>query len=222
MKILIYGLNYAPELTGTGKYTAEMAEALAAARSRRARRVRAAVLPGMEGRGGLLVAGAVVARRCDGVQLWRAPLWVPGASERPEADAASRLVRGGVAARADVACALASAGRDDHRAEPAERARRARALAHHGRAVVAAYPGLRSRCRVRSRLAQERARGPHGARGRALADAALRRGLVDLGQDDRARGRTRAWRSRKRFTCRTGSIRRRSFRSTGGASFVAS
>ena len=30
MKILIYGLNYAPELTGTGKYTAEMAEALAA------------------------------------------------------------------------------------------------------------------------------------------------------------------------------------------------
>ena len=28
MRILIYGLNYAPELTGTGKYTAEMAEAL--------------------------------------------------------------------------------------------------------------------------------------------------------------------------------------------------
>ncbi|HEV2650289.1 MAG TPA: glycosyltransferase WbuB [Rhizomicrobium sp.] len=28
MRILIYGLNYAPELTGVGKYTAEMAEAL--------------------------------------------------------------------------------------------------------------------------------------------------------------------------------------------------
>ncbi|PJI53066.1 glycosyltransferase WbuB, partial [Methylobacterium radiotolerans] len=30
MKILIYGINYAPELTGTGKYTAELAEWLAA------------------------------------------------------------------------------------------------------------------------------------------------------------------------------------------------
>ena len=30
MKILVYGINYAPELTGTGKYTAEMAEWLAA------------------------------------------------------------------------------------------------------------------------------------------------------------------------------------------------
>ena len=29
MRLLVYGLNYAPELTGTGKYTAEMAEALA-------------------------------------------------------------------------------------------------------------------------------------------------------------------------------------------------
>ena len=30
MKLLIYGLNYAPELTGTGKYTGEMAAWLAA------------------------------------------------------------------------------------------------------------------------------------------------------------------------------------------------
>ena len=30
MKILIYGINYAPELTGIGKYSAEMAEWLAA------------------------------------------------------------------------------------------------------------------------------------------------------------------------------------------------
>ncbi|GEM_PF-5576892 len=29
MKILIYGVNYAPELTGIGKYTGEMAEWLA-------------------------------------------------------------------------------------------------------------------------------------------------------------------------------------------------
>jgi colanic acid biosynthesis glycosyl transferase WcaI len=30
MKILIYGINYAPELTGIGKYSAELAEWLAA------------------------------------------------------------------------------------------------------------------------------------------------------------------------------------------------
>ena len=30
MKILIYGLNYSPELTGIGKYTGEMASWLAA------------------------------------------------------------------------------------------------------------------------------------------------------------------------------------------------
>ncbi len=33
MKILIYGLNYAPELTGTGKYTAEMARGACRART---------------------------------------------------------------------------------------------------------------------------------------------------------------------------------------------
>jgi len=29
VKILLYGINYAPELTGIGKYTGEMAEWLA-------------------------------------------------------------------------------------------------------------------------------------------------------------------------------------------------
>ncbi|SAL38750.1 glycosyltransferase WbuB [Caballeronia humi] len=76
MKILIYGLNYAPELTGTGKYTAEMAEALAAL----GHDVRVVCAPpyypewkvaegfsGWRGRRETL----------RGVQLWRAPLWVP-------------------------------------------------------------------------------------------------------------------------------------------------
>lgn len=30
MKILVYGINYSPELTGIGKYTGEMVEWLAA------------------------------------------------------------------------------------------------------------------------------------------------------------------------------------------------
>lgn len=76
MKLLVYGLNYAPELTGTGKYTAEMAEALAL----RGHEIRVVCAPpyypawhvtqgwsawryGRELRGG--------------VQVRRAPLWVP-------------------------------------------------------------------------------------------------------------------------------------------------
>ncbi|MGA7782860.1 MAG: glycosyltransferase WbuB [Paraburkholderia sp.] len=76
MKILIVGLNYAPELTGVGKYTAEMAEALAA-----------------EGHDVHVVCGppyypqwkiadgfsALRYRRevRDGVRVMRVPLWVP-------------------------------------------------------------------------------------------------------------------------------------------------
>lgn len=76
MKILIYGLNYAPELTGVGKYTAEMAVLLA----RRGHEVRVVCAPPYypEWR----VAANYVSWRYrretrDGVTIWRAPLWVP-------------------------------------------------------------------------------------------------------------------------------------------------
>ncbi len=76
MKILIYGLNYAPELTGVGKYTAEMAVLLA----RRGHEVRVVCAPPYypEWR----VAANYVTWRYqretrDGVTIWRAPLWVP-------------------------------------------------------------------------------------------------------------------------------------------------
>ncbi|MFM0152602.1 glycosyltransferase WbuB [Paraburkholderia sediminicola] len=76
MKILIYGLNYAPELTGVGKYTAEMAALLAS----RGHEVRVVCAPPYypEWR----VATGYVSWRYqremrDGVTIWRAPLWVP-------------------------------------------------------------------------------------------------------------------------------------------------
>jgi colanic acid biosynthesis glycosyl transferase WcaI len=79
MKILIYGLNYAPELTGTGKYTAEMAEALAG----RGHEVRVVCAPPYypewkvaEG----FSSWSSSRETLRGVRLWRAPLWVP---ERP-------------------------------------------------------------------------------------------------------------------------------------------
>ncbi|SAK69791.1 glycosyltransferase WbuB [Caballeronia ptereochthonis] len=76
MKILIYGLNYAPELTGTGKYTAEMAEALAEA----GHDVRVVCAPPYYpdwkvGPGYRSWMHRIETRR--GVRLWRAPLWVP-------------------------------------------------------------------------------------------------------------------------------------------------
>ncbi|MGF6769076.1 colanic acid biosynthesis glycosyl transferase WcaI [Paraburkholderia sp. GAS199] len=76
MKILIYGLNYAPELTGTGKYTAEMAVLLAA----RGHEVRAVCAPPYypEWRIGEGYSSWRYKRETrDGVTVWRAPIWVP-------------------------------------------------------------------------------------------------------------------------------------------------
>ncbi|MGA3246904.1 MAG: glycosyltransferase WbuB [Paraburkholderia sp.] len=77
MKILIVGLNYAPELTGVGKYTAEMAEALVA----EGHEVR--VVCGPPYYPHWRVAEGYSAWRYrsevrDGVRLKRVPLWVPG------------------------------------------------------------------------------------------------------------------------------------------------
>jgi colanic acid biosynthesis glycosyl transferase WcaI len=76
MKILIYGLNYAPELTGTGKYTAEMAEALA----ERGHEVRVVCAPPYYPEW-KVAEGYAWWKTCRetlrGVRLWRAPLWVP-------------------------------------------------------------------------------------------------------------------------------------------------
>ncbi len=76
MKILLYGINFAPELTGIGKYTGEMAAWLAA-QGHEVRVVTAppyypawAVSPGYSGR-------AWRTEVWQGVAVWRCPLWVP-------------------------------------------------------------------------------------------------------------------------------------------------
>ena len=76
MKILICSANYAPELTGVGKYSGEMAQWLAA-QGHEVRVVAAppyypawAVAPEYCGR-------AFCRETLDGVRVWRAPLWVP-------------------------------------------------------------------------------------------------------------------------------------------------
>lgn len=76
MQILLYGINFAPELTGIGKYTGEMAAWLAA-RGHDVRVVTAppyypawAVSPGYS-------SGAYRTEQWQGVQVVRCPLWVP-------------------------------------------------------------------------------------------------------------------------------------------------
>ncbi|CAB3768609.1 glycosyltransferase WbuB [Paraburkholderia humisilvae] len=76
MKILVYGINYAPELTGIGRYTADMAKSLVAA-GHDVRVVCAPpyypawqVAPGYSSR-------RYAKERSEGVHIWRAPLWVP-------------------------------------------------------------------------------------------------------------------------------------------------
>jgi colanic acid biosynthesis glycosyl transferase WcaI len=78
MKIVIYGLNFAPELTGTGKYTGEMAAWLAA-RGHDVTAIAAPpyypqwrVQPGYR-------AGRYATHTWQGVKVHRAPLWVPAA-----------------------------------------------------------------------------------------------------------------------------------------------
>ncbi|CAM3518547.1 Colanic acid biosynthesis glycosyltransferase WcaI [Bordetella sputigena] len=76
MKIVLYGINFAPELTGTGKYTGEMAAWLAA-RGHEVTAITAPpyypqwkVQPGYR-------AGRYATQVSQGVKVLRAPLWVP-------------------------------------------------------------------------------------------------------------------------------------------------
>ncbi|OUM03072.1 glycosyltransferase WbuB [Variovorax sp. JS1663] len=76
MKLLVYGINFAPELTGIGKYTGEMVAWLAA-RGHEVRVVTAPpyypdwkVWPGYH-------AGRYVQHEWQGAQVVRTPLWVP-------------------------------------------------------------------------------------------------------------------------------------------------
>ncbi|ARP80778.1 colanic acid biosynthesis glycosyltransferase WcaI [Bordetella genomosp. 8] len=76
MKIVLYGINFAPELTGTGKYTGEMAAWLAA-RGHDVTAITAPpyypqwkVQPGYR-------AGRYATQEWQGVKVMRAPLWVP-------------------------------------------------------------------------------------------------------------------------------------------------
>ncbi len=76
MRILIVGINYAPELTGIGKYTGEMAEWLA----KHGHEVRVVTAPPYYPE--WHISNAYSAWRyhfedMNGVSVWRCPLWVP-------------------------------------------------------------------------------------------------------------------------------------------------
>lgn len=76
VKILIYGLNYSPELTGIGKYTSEMTEWLA----RQGHEVRVVTTPPYYPEWKIGVgyrAGSYRHETLKGVPVWRTPLWVP-------------------------------------------------------------------------------------------------------------------------------------------------
>jgi len=76
MKILVYGLNFAPELSGVGKYTAEMTALLTA----RGHEVRVVCAPPYYPHWRVQDGYRAWRYRRDtwhGVGVWRAPLWVP-------------------------------------------------------------------------------------------------------------------------------------------------
>lgn len=77
VKILVYEIHYAPQVTSTGKYTGEMAEWLAA-RGHEARVVTAPpYYPEWRVRKGYS-AWRYAREWLDGVDVWRCPVWIPG------------------------------------------------------------------------------------------------------------------------------------------------
>ncbi|WZB68237.1 glycosyltransferase [Achromobacter xylosoxidans] len=84
MKILLYGINYAPELTGIGKYSAELAEWLAA----RGHDVSVVTAPPYYPQWRVhdgYRAGRYRKETRAGVTVRRAPLWVPARPAAPNA-----------------------------------------------------------------------------------------------------------------------------------------
>jgi colanic acid biosynthesis glycosyl transferase WcaI len=76
VRILIHGINYAPELTGIGKYSGEMAEWLAA----RGHEVRVVTAPPYYPAWRVQAGYESWRYYCElrnGVRVWRCPLWVP-------------------------------------------------------------------------------------------------------------------------------------------------
>lgn len=76
MRILLVGINYAPELTGIGKYSSEMAEWLAAA----GHEVRVVTAPPYYPEWRVAEGYAAWRYRTEtvrGVSIWRCPIWVP-------------------------------------------------------------------------------------------------------------------------------------------------
>ena len=72
MKLLLYGLNYAPEPVGIGKYSGELAEWLAG----RGHEVRVITAPPYFPQW-RAIANRYRREQRRGVSIWRCPLWVP-------------------------------------------------------------------------------------------------------------------------------------------------
>ena len=76
MRILVYGINYSPELTGIGKYSGEMAEWL----SQQGHEVRVVTAPPYYPEWKVSTKYSSLCYRkelIEGVKVWRCPLWVP-------------------------------------------------------------------------------------------------------------------------------------------------
>ena len=81
MKILLYSMNFTPELVGIGKYSGEMAQWLHA----KGHDVRVIASPPFFPHWAPFEGHSAWAYRktvCDGITVWRAPTWVPA---RPRA-----------------------------------------------------------------------------------------------------------------------------------------
>jgi colanic acid biosynthesis glycosyl transferase WcaI len=116
LRILVHGINFAPELTGIGKYTGEMVEWLAG----RGHTVRVVTTPPYYPQWNIQPGFSACRYRREvrgGATVWRCPLWVPGARSGPKrllhlasfAASSKPVMLGHAAWRPDVVMAIAPA-----------------------------------------------------------------------------------------------------------------
>ena len=93
MRVLILGLNYAPELIGVGRYTADFADWLAE-RGHQVRVITAPpYYPGMAGAARLRRLALPPRDRSTASTVLRCPFWVPARAVAAQAHPASAVVR---------------------------------------------------------------------------------------------------------------------------------
>ena len=207
MRILIYSANFAPEPTGIGKYSGEMASWLAE-HGHEVRVVAAPPYYPMWKVDRKYRWPPFRREQWRGVDVWRAPLWVPKFAERADSPAASAVLCHNVVSAHDMANRVAPGFGADRRTRIHVRTRRLVDGPAVPRKGVAASAGLRGRRRFRHGTAEGQTAAADCAAHGTLGAAAIRHRIDHFRPNGGAACSRRACCRRGRAISRIGSTSR--------------